>query len=74
MTLKLLVEALVKYLAGVVIVAAMLFLPAGTWDYWQGWLLMAILFVPISIVGVVLMSRRPELLRKRLRTKESDSK
>lgn len=74
MTLKLLVEALVKYLAGVVIVAAMLFLPAGSWDYWQGWLLMAILFVPISIVGVVLMSRRPELLRKRLRAKESDSK
>lgn len=74
MTLKLLVEALVKYLAGVVIVAAMLFLPAGSWGYWQGWLLMAILFVPISIVGVVLMSRRPELLRKRLRAKESDSK
>lgn len=74
MTLKLLVEALVKYLAGVVIVAAMLFLPAGSWDYWQGWLLMAILFVPIFIVGVVLMSRRPELLRKRLRAKESDSK
>ena len=74
MTLKLLVEALVKYLAGVVIVAAMLFLPAGSWGYWQGWLLMAILFVPISIVGVVLMLRRPELLRKRLRAKESDSK
>lgn len=74
MTLKLLVEALVKYLAGVVIVAAMLFLPAGSWGYWQGWLLMAILFVPIFIVGVVLMSRRPELLRKRLRAKESDSK
>jgi protein-S-isoprenylcysteine O-methyltransferase Ste14 len=52
----------------------MLFLPAGSWGYWQGWLLMAILFVPIFIVGVVLMSRRPELLRKRLRAKESDSK
>jgi hypothetical protein len=55
MTLRLLVEALVKYLAGVVMVAAMIFLPAGSLSYWQGWLLMGVLFVPIFVVGVVMM-------------------
>ncbi|MBO5717017.1 MAG: isoprenylcysteine carboxylmethyltransferase family protein [Alistipes sp.] len=74
MTLGLLVEALVKYLAGVVMVAAMIFLPAGSLSYWQGWLLMGILFVPIFVVGVVMMFRSPELLTKRLRAKEGDSK
>jgi protein-S-isoprenylcysteine O-methyltransferase Ste14 len=74
MTLRLLVEALVKYLAGVVMVAAMIFLPAGSLSYWQGWLLMGVLFVPIFVVGVVMMFRSPELLAKRLRAKESDSK
>jgi protein-S-isoprenylcysteine O-methyltransferase Ste14 len=74
MTLRLLVEALVKYLAGVVMVAAMIFLPAGSLSYWQGWLLMGVLFVPIFVVGVVMMFRSPELLTKRLRAKEGDSK
>ncbi|MBO7264670.1 MAG: isoprenylcysteine carboxylmethyltransferase family protein [Alistipes sp.] len=74
MTLRLLVEALVKYLAGVVMVAAMIFLPAGSLSYWQGWLLMGVLFVPIFVVGVVMMFRSPELLAKRLRAKEGDSR
>ena len=74
MTLGLIVEALVKYLAGVVMVAAMIFLPAGSLSYWQGWLLMGVLFVPIFVVGVVMMFRSPELLTKRLRAKEGDSK
>lgn len=74
MNRKLVVEALVKYFAGVAMVAAMLFIPAGTLDYWQGWLLMAILFVPIFVVGVVMMLRDRELLRKRLSAKERDSK
>ena len=74
MTLGLLVEALVKYLAGVVMVAAMIFLPAGSLSYWQGWLLMGVLFVPIFVVGVVMMFRSPELLIKRLRAKEGDSR
>lgn len=74
MNRKLVVEALVKYLAGVAMVAAMLFIPAGTLDYWQGWLIMAILFVPIFVVGVVMMLRDRELLRKRLSAKERDSK
>ena len=74
MNRKLVVEALVKYFAGVAMAAAMLFIPAGTLDYWQGWLLMAILFVPIFVVGVVMMLRDRELLRKRLSAKERDSK
>lgn len=63
-----------KYLAGVVMVAAMIFLPAGSLSYWQGWLLMGVLFVPIFVVGVVMMFRSPELLAKRLRAKEGDSR
>lgn len=74
MNRKLVVEALVKYFAGVAMAAAMLFIPAGTLDYWQGWLLMAILFVPIFVVSVVMMLRDRELLRKRLSAKERDSK
>ena len=74
MNAKLFVEALVKYLAGVILVAAMLFIPAGSLHFWQGWLLMAVLFVPIFILGTVMMIRDRELLRKRLNSKERDSK
>ena len=68
---SLLKQAITKYLLGVAIVGALLFLPAGTLHYWQGWLLMAVLFVPILIVGVVLMAKNPQLLQKRLDAKES---
>ena len=74
MDFRLLVQALVKYLAGVVLVAAMLFVPALSLSFWQGWLLMAILFVPIFVVGVVMLLRSPELLRRRLKAKENDSR
>ena len=74
MNAKLVIEALVKFLAGVVLVAAMLFVPAGSLHFWQGWLLMAVLFVPIFVVGVVMILCDRELLRKRLNAKERDSK
>lgn len=67
---KLLTTALTRVLAGIVIMAALIFIPAGTWAYWQGWLLLGILFVPMIVAGFVLMYKAPELLRKRLNMKE----
>lgn len=65
-------QSLVKFFLGVVIVGLLLFLPAGSIKYWQGWLLMGILFVPMFIAGLVMMARNPELLRKRLNAKEEE--
>ena len=70
MTTKLFFQALTKFLAGLVLVGALLFVSAGTFAYWQGWLFIALLFGPMLIAGVVLMLRQPELLRKRLDAKE----
>ena len=67
---KLFAQAIVKYLAGVVLVGALLFIPAGTLAWPEGWLFMGILFVPIFIAGLVMMKKNPELLRKRLSAKE----
>lgn len=73
MRFKLLLSALIKYLVGVVMVGALVMLPAGSAEYWQGWLFMAVLFIHIFIVGVVMFVRSPELLEKRLRAKEGAS-
>ena len=51
----------------------LMFLPAGTVRYWNAWLLLAILFLPMLVVGFVLMRKAPDLLRKRLNTKETES-
>lgn len=67
---KLLLSALGKYLVGLLVVGALVMLPAGSLEYWQGWLFMAVLFIPIFIVGVVMLVRSPELLAKRLSAKE----
>ena len=72
MTKKLFFQALTKYVIGLAIVMALLFIPAGTLSYWQAWLFIGILFVPMLIVGIILMSRNPELLRKRLDAKEKE--
>ena len=70
--MPLLIQALTKFLAGLLIVALLLFVPAGTLDYWQAWLFIAVLFGPMLVMGVVLMCRNPELLRKRLSAKERE--
>lgn len=70
---RLLVEASLKYAAGLLGVGLMLFLPAGSLGFWQGWLLMATLFVPMFVAGVVMILKRPELLRKRLSAKERNA-
>ena len=67
---KLFAQALAKLLAGALIMGVLLFGSAGTLAYWNGWLLMEILFVPMFAVGAVLLVRSPALLEKRLRAKE----
>ena len=67
---KTLVQAIAKFLIGVVLVGALLFIPAGTLAWPQGWRFMAVLFVPMLIVGVVVFFKNPELLKKRLGAKE----
>lgn len=70
MTAKLFIQALTKFLAGLLLVGLLLFLPAGTFAYPHAWLFIGILFVPMFIAGILLMCRQPELLRKRLSAKE----
>lgn len=70
MTLKLFFSAIIKFLLGVVLVGALLFLPAGTFSYVNGWVLMGILFVPMFFAGIVMMFKNPNLLKSRLQAKE----
>ncbi len=70
--MKLLLKTSVAFLCGLLITGAMLFVPAGTWAYRGAWLFIALLFTPILIMGVVLMIKNPELLRKRLEMKERE--
>ena len=66
----LLKEALVKYMAGILLVGLLLFLPAGTLKWKNGWLFMAVLFVPMFLAGIVMYLKAPDLLRSRLNAKE----
>ena len=72
MTKRLFFEAIAKFFAGLVMVSALLFLPAGTMDYPGGWLLIAILFIPMFLAGLVMMAVNPSLLRSRLNAKEKE--
>ena len=71
--MKLLFQALTKYLAGLAMVGLLLFLPAGTLHYPNGWLFCSLLFIPMLLLGVVLFLKAPALLEKRLRSKESQT-
>ena len=70
---KLIISAVTKYIAGLVLLGLLIFLPAGTFAYGQGWLFMAVLFVPMLLIGIVLALKSPELLRKRLNNKEQEN-
>ena len=72
MDAKLLTQALAKVSLGIVLMGLLLFLPAGSFRYWQGWLLMGILFVPMFVAGIVMLFKNPDLLRKRLNAKEEE--
>lgn len=73
MNRTLLKQALIKFLAGILLVGLLVFLPAGSFAYWQGWLFMGILFVPMFIAGIFMLVKSPELLRKRLNAKEKEN-
>ena len=73
MYLKLFCEAILKFLLGIVLVGVLIFVPAGTLNYWNGWLLMLLLFVPMFIAGIVMMIKNPELLCRRLNAREKES-
>ncbi len=73
MTKRLFFEAIVKFTLGVVLVGLLVFLPAGTLAYFEGWLFMGVLFVPMFIAGIVMMIKAPDLLKRRLEAKEKRS-
>ncbi|WP_288275325.1 isoprenylcysteine carboxylmethyltransferase family protein [uncultured Streptococcus sp.] len=72
MSKKTFLQAISKFFLGFLLVATLLFLPAGTLCYWNAWLLLAILFIPMFIAGLAMMIFSPELLKKRLNAKESE--
>lgn len=72
MNTKLFLSAIAKFAAGVILIGALLFLPAGTLHYPQGWLLMGILFIPMFLAGLVMMAKNPALLKSRLNAKEKE--
>lgn len=69
---KLFFQALSKFLIGLVIICMLLFIPAGTLDYPNGWLFIALLFIPMFFAGIIMLFKSPDLLRKRLNAKESE--
>lgn len=73
MTKELFLQAIIKFTAGVILVGILIFLPAGTFAYSQGWIFMTILFVPMFAAGIVMMLKNPDLLRKRLNAKEKQA-
>ncbi len=72
MNIKLFIQAIVKMMAGVISVGILLFVPAQTFEYWNAWLFIGLLFIPMFIAGIILMIKSPELLKKRLNVKETE--
>ena len=73
MTMKLFIGAITKFLLGVVLVGVLIFLPAGTFSFFNGWLLMGILFIPMFFAGIVMLFKNPDLLKSRLDAKEKQN-
>ena len=72
--MKLFLQAIIKFILGVVLVGLLVFLPAGTFNYLGGWILMGILFIPMFIAGIIMMVNNPKLLASRLNAKEKEKK
>src|SRR6266851_3382839 len=64
---------ILRSVIAVIFVAGILFIPAGSFRYWQGWVFMALLFVPMPITSVYFLKRDPQLVERRLRTEEQNS-
>lgn len=73
MTMKLFISAILKFSLGVILVGLLIFLPAGTFQYFNGWLFMVILFIPMFLAGLVMMAKSPKLLESRLDAKEKET-
>lgn len=73
MNLKLFLEAIIKFILGVILVGLLIFVPANTFNYWNGWLFMGLLFIPMFIAGIIMMVKTPNLLKSRLNAKEKQS-
>ena len=72
MNKKLFVSAMSRFFLGILLMAVLLFIPASTIRYWNGWLLLIVLFVPMFVAGVIMMLKDPSLLRKRLNMREGE--
>lgn len=70
---RLIAQGVIKYVAGLVLVGLLVFLPAGTLVYPGGWMFMGLLFIPMLVLGIVLLLKAPDLLAKRLNNKEEQS-
>ena len=64
--------AIIKFTMGLIIISSLIFIPAGTLKFLDGWIFVGLLFIPMFIVGIILMFRNPELLKKRLNAKEKE--
>lgn len=73
MSIKLFFEAIFKFLLGVLLVGLLIFIPAGTINFFNGWLFMGLLFIPMFISDIIMMIKSPNLLRSRLDAKEKES-
>ena len=69
---KLFFQAIIKFIIGLIIICALLFIPAETLDYPNGWLFIALLFIPMFIAGIIMLFKSPDLLRRRLNAKEEE--
>lgn len=73
MNIKLFFEALLKFLLGLILIGLLIFIPANTIKFWNGWLFMGLLFIPMFIAGIFMMIKNPELLKSRLDAKENEN-
>ena len=72
MKIKLFIQAIIKFTLGITIIGILIFAPAQTINYWNGWLLMGLLFIPMFIAGIIMIIKSPNLLEKRLNVKEKE--
>lgn len=70
--MKLLLNALIKFIFGLLLVGLLIFLPAGSFNFTDGWIFLGLLFIPIFIMGIILFTKSPDLLQKRLDGKEQE--
>ena len=69
---KLLVQTISKFILGLLLVGVLLFLPAGTLEFWNAWLFIGLLFIPMLFIAIILFVKNPKLLEKRIKGKETE--